>query len=101
MSDNTASDNEADGNNDIMEGVVYLDTSIAGTASVEIYYKEIASDEDIVNSPEGLPCVRNQMLVMVSDEKSFEEVENYMTGIGATIVVQCSHTLCICKEETQ
>ena len=69
-----------------MEGVVYLDTSIGGTASVEIYYKEIASDEDIVNSPEGLPCVRNQMLVMVSDEKSFEEVENYMTGIGAAIV---------------
>ena len=81
VSDNTTSDNE-----DVMEGIVQMESAIEGEEIGQIYFKAISSEDEITVTPEGLPCVKNQMLLMANDSITFSQVESYVNEIGAVIV---------------
>lgn len=81
VSDNTTSDNE-----DVMEGIVQMESAVEGEEIGRIYFKAISSEDEITVTPEGLPCVKNQMLLMANDSITFSQVESYMNEIGAVIV---------------
>ena len=81
-SENTVSGNGSVSNANIMEGINYLDHS-DGTAL--IYYKE-AFASDVILSSQGIPCIKNQILLSVDLEIPFETVQEYANLHGMAIV---------------
>ncbi|MBQ8261535.1 MAG: S8 family serine peptidase, partial [Lachnospiraceae bacterium] len=79
------SDNDVSGN-DIMEGIVYLESPENSGYQGVTYYKAITSEDDVFTNQEGLLCVKNQLLLMATEGTTFETVENNVRTLNAEIV---------------
>lgn len=52
----------------------------------EIYYKDIESEDDIAYDNDGERYFRNQLILTVSEDKSFEETKEFVRSIDSDIV---------------
>lgn len=59
---------------------------ISGNYDEGIYYKEITDESEIVFNSDGLPYVRNQILVMADDSVSFQQMSDIAHNMNAEIV---------------
>lgn len=71
---------------ELMDGIIRYETPEGMEDIGLIYFKDITSMDDIGNTIEGFPCVKNQLLLTSKEETTFAQIEDLAHSYDAEIV---------------